>query len=245
MIYDNFIIKGNVTQKNDQQVEVSFGSNSLVIEKTNIEKIELKERVRREPSQREYTKEKAAKESYADFFSNNSAEQGTSIHNQKSSRLDKAKEKRGKSIVALGAGVGLQYGLVGYGLEFLLFGHLGIASGIDMSPAGMKNFNVKWYFGDKGDKFRIRIGYLRGDTKAIEINYYGYGNKETDYDQIKGKAFFGGFKWKMNNWLSCDFDLSYVMHDQDSYTATYKYSLSHKTFKKNHFAPAIGLSANF
>ena len=217
---DGQVVKGDIISQDSSIMKIKTEYGNISLPKGNVEKIAFEDVV-------EVNRSNISDPDYEEYLFHKKIK-------------DRRYKKRASSVVSIGSGVGLPYGLLGTSFEALLGGHFALGAGFDNSGTGMKSFNAKIYLGPKGSAFRWRVGFLFGDTHATT---FGGSNENSILTQ--GKYIFTGFQWKMATWLSLNLDIGYVMHNEHSiryeYARWYGTSYYRTMDFYDGFAPALGL----
>ena len=218
---DGQIVKGSFQS---EKLPFSTSLGDVQLDLRSIERIEFSSDVIKDTGNtnvRQQFLDEGTRQDYADFMF-------------EKRRQKKKTEARAKSFVSAGYGLGLPYGYVGYCLELLFLGRIGLTTGIDTSSYGLATTGFRYYSGDKGSKFRGRMTVLLGNVGAVTVDSYD-GSRDI---KISGKTAYMGFQWKVATWMSLDLDIGYAMPDVKSveYTArryVYSYSYSNYSYYNN------------
>lgn len=224
---DGQIMKGTIASQDERILKLRTEQGELSIQKSQVTKIDFSNEIKKEDKK--------------DDRISDDERRAIIAYSGEMKRKKRADEQRGKSIFALGTGIGLPYGLIGYSAEILVAGHIGLTAGLDISPGKFQEVGAKIYFGKKENKFRPRIGVMVGDTYGVLYN-------DAVVAKVSGVYPFVGFQWKFISWMSLDIDLGYIMHSQRDITYTYGSGRGRTTAHtriENSFFPAIGLMFHF
>lgn len=221
---DGQIIEGKMISRKATTVKIRTSTGEVVIEKSKIAKAEFND----ENVQWEETD--GGTNIPANIRDKQMKREFTEFQNMKRKKNGDRKT-RGASIVGLGIGAGLPYGLIGYNAEILFGGRVGLTAGLDISGYDLRSFGAKLYFGDKGDKFRLRLSGLIGDVGTVTL----LKNSGNEIIKVPGKSAYFGFQWKMLPWLSMNFDGGFAVPSESMVRYSYTYMDFDSVYQNGHY----------
>lgn len=133
-------------------------------------------------------------------------------------QADSAFEKERPNKISIGLGV--PYGILGGNLE-IEKSRLAISGGLGYDLAGLGwAIGARAYLNEPAKTFRLRAGCFYGIVVLVEKKYisygYGYGyDSSTTYEDYPGFAPTLGFEWRFGEDTSFEFDLVYLIYDED------------------------------